>query len=164
MRILGIDPGYERLGVAIVERPEDGSRKETVVFSDCIRTNAKLSMPERLSILGNALDAVIREYKPDAAAIEELYFAKNTTTALLVAEARGVIQYVIQSSGIPCHAYHPNVIKIAVTGHGGATKQDIALMIPRLVSYDAAKKMDDELDAIAVALTHLAHSRSSYPH
>ena len=154
MKILGIDPGYERLGVAIIEKNTTG--KEVVLFSD--------DMPERLFELGRALSAVIKNHKPDAAAIEELYFAKNTKTAMLVAEARGVIQYIIREAGLPCFAYHPNAIKIAVTGHGGATKDDIAFMIPKLVSLSGSKKIDDELDAIAVALTHSANGRLNYPH
>ncbi len=171
MRILGIDPGYERMGVAIIEKSMGG--KETVIYSDCVRTSARLSMPERLLIIGDAVSRIITEHHPDAAAIEDLYFAKNTTTALTVAEARGVIQYAITKSGIPCTSYHPNAIKIAVTGYGAAKKEDIAFMIPKLVAFaDQAAfaepaagrgKLDDELDAIAVALTHLAHSRESYP-
>ena len=160
MKILGIDPGYERMGVAIIERNEG---RESVVFSTCIRTSAKLSLPERLVTIGRELESIIVQYLPDQAAIEALYFAKNTTTALKVAEARGVIQFVITSNSIPLFEYHPNIIKIAVTGYGNADKSAIASMIPKLVTYDAAKKIDDELDAIAVALTHSAHSRNNYP-
>lgn len=167
MRIIGIDPGYERLGVAVIEKL-DGN-KESVIFSDCIRTSAKSAMPDRLLELGEALSSIIKKYKPDEAAIEELYFAKNTTTALLVAEARGVIQYVLRQQNIPVTSYHPNAIKIAVTGHGGATKHDIAFMIPKLVVFNeqshsakgsaGPRKLDDELDAIAVAITHQASSK-----
>ena len=92
MKILGIDPGYERMGVAIIER--DTSKKDVVVFSDCIRTNSKFAMSDRLFEIGQTLSSVIKKYKPDAVAIEELYFAKNTKTALMVADARGVIQYI----------------------------------------------------------------------
>lgn len=160
MKILGIDPGYERCGVAILEK--NGSSKEVVVFSDCIRTAANLNMAERLRLLGNQLDSLIKKYQPNACAIEELYFAKNTKTAMKVAEARGVIQYVARCNGLTVNEYHPNTIKIAITGHGGADKHDIASMIPRLVALGTAKRIDDELDAIAVALTHCAHSRN-YP-
>ena len=157
MKILGIDPGYERCGVAIIEKKQ-GAR-ETVLFSTCIRTSAKDTMPERLRILGQELAHIIDTHQPDQSAIEALYFAKNTTTAMLVAEARGVIQYVIASKNISCVEYHPNKIKIAIAGHGGATKNDIASMLPRLVAFDTDKKIDDELDALAVALTHAAHMR-----
>lgn len=160
MKILGIDPGYERMGVAIIEK--DNGR-ETVVYSDCIRTPATLSLPERLVIIGKSLDALITDYQPDQAAIEALYFAKNTATAMKVAEARGVIQYIISARGIPLTEYHPNAIKIAITGYGNASKDAIASMIPRLITYDVTKKIDDELDAIAVALTHSAHTKTIYP-
>lgn len=158
MKIIGIDPGYERLGVAIIEKTDD--MKEHVVFSDCIRTSAKLDMSERLHELGTELSQIIERFKPDESAIEELYFAKNTKTAMSVAEARGVIQFILRKNNVPVFAYHPNAIKIAVAGHGGANKNDIAFMIPKLVKISGMKKLDDELDAIAVALTHLA-SRNS---
>ena len=80
-----------------------------------------------------------------------------------VAEARGVIQYICKECGLEVFEYHPNAIKIAITGHGGAKKEDIAFMIPKLISYDGTKKLDDELDAIAVAITHLANGRNTYP-
>lgn len=160
MRILGIDPGYERMGVAIIEK---AGGKETLVFSGCIRTDPKLSLPDRLVIVGTALQNIIAQHQPDQAAIEALYFAKNTTTALKVAEARGVIQYVITQANVPLIEYHPNAIKIAVTGYGNATKDAIATMVPRLIAMDGTKKIDDEMDAIAVALTHGAHTKSIYP-
>ena len=164
MKILGIDPGYERLGVAIIEKPLQG--KETVVFSDCIRTSSKSKMQDRLFEIGQALSLVIKKYKPDAVAIEELYFAKNTKTAMTVAEARGVIQYICKECGLEVFEYHPNAIKIAITGYGAAKKEDVAFMIPKLVEFNklpasakATAGKDDELDAIAVALTHLSTYR-----
>lgn len=160
MKIIGIDPGYERMGVAIIEK---NITKETVIYSDCIRTPASLNLPERLVIIGTSLKKILDTYNPDHAAIEALYFAKNTTTALKVAEARGVIQYIISAQSIPLHEYHPNTIKIAITGYGNASKDAIAAMIPRLVNYDIHKKIDDELDALAVALTHSAHMQQNYP-
>ena len=161
MKILGIDPGYERLGVAIIEKvahPPAGG-KESVVFSNCIRTSSKLNMQDRLFEIGQALSSVIKTYKPDAVAIEELYFAKNTKTALQVAEARGVIQYICKECGLSLFEYHPNQIKIAITGNGRADKTSIAYMIPKLVHFDATKRLDDELDAVAVAITHIAHKK-----
>lgn len=161
MKILGIDPGYERCGVAIIEKQEQG--KEVVVFSTCLQTSSKLPLEKRLSIIGKELKQIILRFQPDCAALEELYFAKNTTTAMQVAEVRGVIRYVLEAENLPCTEYHPSAIKIAITGHGKADKTDIALMIPRLVLLDGGKKIDDELDAIAVALTHSAHMRTHYP-
>jgi crossover junction endodeoxyribonuclease RuvC len=164
MKILGIDPGYERLGVAIIEKPDPhiGGR-EIVVFSDCIRTSSKSSMQDRLFEIGQALSLVIKKYQPDVVAIEELYFAKNTKTAMTVAEARGVIQYICKECGLEVFEYHPNQIKIAITGDGHADKTSIAFMIPRLVAFDTREKIDDEIDAIAVGLTYLAHAKNTYP-
>ncbi len=159
MKILGIDPGYERCGVAIIEKTQGG--KEVVVFSDCIRTDAKDTFPARLATLAAHLEKIILEFKPETSAIEELYFAKNTKTAMKVAEARGVIQYILEKNNVSCTEYHPNAIKIAITGYGSATKENIAFMIPKLVVYDGSKKLDDELDAIAVAITHGAQVKFS---
>lgn len=157
MKILGIDPGYERLGVAIIEKQSSG--KEELIFSCCIRTATHLTMPERLLGLGKELSAIIETYQPNEAALEELYFAKNTKTALLVAEAKGVIHYVLKQHSLSYVEYHPNTIKATITGNGKADKQSIAMMLPRLIRLQTTKKIDDELDAIAVALTHSAHMR-----
>lgn len=165
MKILGIDPGYERLGVAVLEKTAQG--KDLVIFSDCIRTSSKSKMQDRLFEIGKALSLVIKKHKPDAVAIEELYFAKNTKTAMTVAEARGVIQYICKESELEVFEYHPNAIKIAITGYGAAKKEDIAFMVPKLVLFNTTPstssgqlKLDDELDAIAVAITHLSTYKS----
>lgn len=164
MKILGIDPGYERCGIAIIEKDSHiQGNKETVLFSSCLRTSPSLSLEKRLHSIGTEIESLIKKFHPDCAAIEELYFAKNTKTAMQVAEARGVIRYVLENNNLPCIEYHPNTIKIAITGHGGADKTAISDMIPRLVVLDTTKKIDDELDAIAVALTHAAHMRNNYP-
>lgn len=162
MKIISIDPGYERCGVAILEKIESG--KEVVLYSGCIRTLPSIPFPERLGQLGRQLDTIIKDYQPSVAVLEELYFAKNTKTALKVAEARGVIQYVARTHNLSVFEYHPNQIKIAITGDGRADKTAIAFMIPKLVVYEKVKNPpaggDDELDAIAVGLTHFAHSRN----
>jgi crossover junction endodeoxyribonuclease RuvC len=162
MKILGIDPGYERCGIAIIEKKQGG--KESVVFSTCIRTDSKLDFEKRLVILAYELEKIIIEFKPDTSAIEELYFAKNTKTAMKVAEARGVIRYILEKNNLKCTEYHPNAIKIAITGYGSATKENIAFMIPKLVTLPhfaepsrGEKRLDDELDALAVAITHGAN-------
>lgn len=160
MRIIGIDPGYDRIGIAIVDKH---TPKEVLVFSTCIITSAKTPFAERLLILGKTLESIIIKYQPTEAAVEVLYFAKNSTTALAVAEARGVIQYILTCHNLPISEYPPNTIKLAITGYGSADKKAITTMIPRLIRMDVVKKLDDELDAIAVALTHSAHRNSSYP-
>lgn len=160
MRIIGIDPGYDRIGIAVIDK---NNPKEVLVFSTCITTSAKTPFTERLITLGKTLEAIITEYQPTEAAVEVLYFAKNSTTALAVAEARGVIQYLLTCNNVAISEYHPNTIKLAITGYGSADKKAITAMIPRLIQMDTSKKLDDELDAIAVALTHSAHRNSHYP-
>lgn len=162
MRIIGIDPGYDRAGVAIIEKNQNQG-KEVLIFSTCITTPPNKSFTDRLLLLGIELEKILELYHPDEAAIEALYFSKNTKTALKVAQALGVIQYLIAKHNIPLTEYHPNTIKLAITGHGSADKKAILSMLPRLIQLPDDKKLDDELDAIAVALTHSAHKGSVYP-
>lgn len=157
MRILGIDPGYERLGVAVIERIHG---KDLLVFSDCVRTSATRPFNERLLEIGTAVESIIDSYAPDALAYERLYFNTNQKTAMGVAEVRGVISFVCSKAGLPVHEYTPPQIKMALSGWGRASKTQVADMVHRLIALpDKKKRLDDEYDAIAVALTHLAHTR-----
>lgn len=161
MKIIAIDPGYERIGIAVLER--EGNNKEVLVFSECFITDSKLPFDERLYLIGQEIDRVITEHQPTAMAIEKLFFAKNQKTALAVSEARGVIMYAAKKLGVEVREFTPNEIKVAVTGYGKATKRDITFMLPKLINMDTDKKIDDELDAIAVGLTCFAHHRNGYP-
>lgn len=156
MRVLAFDPGYERLGVAVVEKTKG---KEVLLFSGCIRTLAKLPFPERLRKLGGAAEKLIQEWRPDAVALEEVYFKNNAKTAMQVAEVRGVLTYLAAASGLPVHQYTPMEVKVAVTGHGGSDKAAVALMVPKLMALPPRARLDDELDAIAVGITCLASLR-----
>jgi crossover junction endodeoxyribonuclease RuvC len=157
LRILGIDPGFDRLGICILEKE---GNKETLLHSSCVITDRKDAFEKRLTALGTELEAVLRKYKPDELAIEKLFFAKNQTTALQVAEVRGVILYLSHLHKLSVHEYSPPQVKVAVAGHGKASKGDIANMVPRILKIPADKDMlDDELDAIAIALTHSAHRK-----
>ncbi len=153
MRILAFDPGYERLGVAVVEKIKG---KEALLYSNCIRTKATLTFPERLAELGAAVEALIQEWKPNAVALESLYFENNAKTAMNVSAVRGMLLYLAARSGLPAHEYTPLQVKVAVTGNGRSDKAAIAAMVPRLLSISAGKRLDDELDAIAVGITCLA--------
>ncbi len=147
MRILGIDPGYDRIGIAIIE-------DKTLLHSECFETNPKDDFYVRLRDLGLRVKKVIAEYKPDVMALESLFITKNQKTAMRVAEARGVISYEACLLDIPIHEYSPPQIKVAVTGHGGSDKAQIIKMIPLLIKMkDKGDALDDEYDAIAVALT-----------
>lgn len=154
MIVLGIDPGYEKIGIAIIEKEISG--KEKLLFSGCIKTNRKDSHSERLGFLGQEVEAVIEKYNPKILAIEKLFFNTNQKTALLVSEARGVVLFIAQKNGLEIHEFTPPQIKLAVTGDGKADKKQVIKMISLLIKIPSGKKEDDEFDAIAVATTCLA--------
>ncbi len=149
--ILAIDPGFDRIGIAVV-------KERTILFSDCIKTNRKRPHPERLLEIGEGVRSIIKKWKPRELAIESLFFNQNTTNALKVSEARGVIIYEATRAGLEVFEYSPQAIKIAVTGYGKADKPKIANMVKKLVNLPvkSAKRLDDEVDAIALGITHLA--------
>ena len=169
MRILGIDPGFERLGIAILEKNTGDKassaqgygrpQRERVVFSECFKTSSKIPFSERLLMLGEEVRKVIKEYKPEALGIETLFFQNNQKTAIDVAESRGVVIYEAERAGLKIFEYSPQQIKSAVAGHGKADKTQVMKMVKILVSLDKDKKSDDEMDAIAVALTTFASAR-----
>jgi len=152
IRVLAIDPGYDRLGIAVVE---GDSSRPTLLWSDCVIPD-KGTSAQRLSCVSNAILEVIKEYSPDILAIETLFFSINKKTALKVAEARGAILAVAGNNLIPVMECSPQQVKLAVTGHGAADKKAIANMIPLLISIPKKKRLDDELDAIAIGITALA--------
>ena len=154
MRILAIDPGYERIGIAILEKlPKE---KETLVYSSCFKTKATLSFQQRLLLIGSEVERVTKKYKPEVLAIEKLYFTTNQKTAMGVAEARGTIVYIATKNNLRFFEYTPPQIKIAVTGYGKASKEMVMSMVPKLVKTPCNISSDDELDAVAIGLTCLA--------
>jgi crossover junction endodeoxyribonuclease RuvC len=164
MRILGIDPGFERLGIAIVEKVASAKgsgvpKEETVIFSECFKTSAKLEFSERLKLIGMEVRKIIKEYKPEVLAIETLFLNTNQKTVMRVAEARGVVVYEAALAGLTIFEATPLQIKVAITGHGRSDKKQINKMLKMLIDIDDAKTSDDELDAIAIALTAFAHMR-----
>jgi len=161
MRIIAIDPGYERLGIAILEK--EPKQKEVLVYSDCFKTSSTLPHEERLLLIGKELERVILEFKPSALSLEHLFFSNNQKTALLVSEARGVILFQAALHGLKIYEYHPNEIKIAVTGYGKSDKKQVISMVERLVKINKVIKHDDEYDAIAVGLTCFAIERNLQP-
>lgn len=159
MIIIAIDPGYERLGIAVLEK--NSREKETLLYSDCFKTSPKIPHSERLGLIGAEIERVIAEYKPQTLAIETLFFSTNTKTAITVAEARGVILYQAAKHGLAVYEYGPGQIKVAVTGYGKSDKDQMIAMIPRLILIEKNIKHDDEYDAIAVGLTCFASERFS---
>lgn len=156
MRILAIDPGYDRLGIAVVE---GNASRPTLVWSDCILPE-KGAREERLSCVSKAVTSAIKKYSPDILAIETLFFSVNKKTAIGVAEARGAILAAAGNASVSVVEYSPQQIKNAVTGNGGADKAAVARMIPKLLVLTEKKRFDDELDAIAIGITALASGLS----
>lgn len=154
MIILGIDPGYDRLGLAVIEKPAKG--KEVVLYSDCLQTSSKDDIFERFKKIGHETARILDEYKPEAVALETLFITKNQKTGMRVAEARGIVIYETIQRSIPIYEYGPMQIKTAVTGDGTSDKERMIKMVHLLVKLPAKKTPDDEYDAIAVALTHAA--------
>jgi len=153
MRILAIDPGYDRMGLAILEG--DPSRPR-FVWSECILP-PKGAAEERLAVIHEAVAEAIIEYNPDHVAIESLFWSTNNKkTALGVAEARGAALSAAAEAGLSVSEHSPQQVKLAVTGYGNADKKSVALMIPRLITLPVKKRLDDELDAIALAICALS--------
>jgi len=153
MKVISIDPGYERVGVAVIER---NGNKEDLIFSECIETSRKVSHPERLSVIGKRVADLIQQFQPGFLATESLFFKNNQKTAMKVSEARGVVIYEAQKVGIKIFEYTPLQIKIAVTGYGRSEKGQITEMVKKLIKINKPIKYDDEYDAIAVGLTFFA--------
>lgn len=157
MKILAIDPGFERMGVAIIERLPQ--KKDSLLFSDCFKTPAKTPFNKRLELIGKNITDLVKKYKPEFLAIEKVFFTTNQKTVMNVAEARGVIIYTATVAGLEIFEYSPPQIKLAVTGYGKASKDMVIRMVPRLINMNKKTNSDDELDAIAIGLTCLACER-----
>ncbi|MEK7601871.1 MAG: crossover junction endodeoxyribonuclease RuvC [Patescibacteria group bacterium] len=151
-RILGIDPGFDRLGLAVVEGDPG---RPLHIWSDCVLPKKGLSH-YRLHEVYRAIETAIETYAPDAVALETLFFSTNKKTAFAVAEARGAVMAALGKYALPVVEFSPGSIKLAVTGHGGADKDSLARMVPHLLTLPPKKRLDDEIDAIAIAITGLS--------
>jgi crossover junction endodeoxyribonuclease RuvC len=157
MRILGIDPGTATVGYGIVD-VLDG--EVGLVDFGAITTRPKDGdTARRLQIVHEKLMALLEEFEPDAAAVEELFFGRNITTAIKVGQARGVILLALANAGIPVAEYSPPKIKEAVSGYGNATKEQVQFMVQNMLGLDEVPRPDDAADGLAVALTHFQHRR-----
>ncbi|OJI08654.1 MAG: crossover junction endodeoxyribonuclease RuvC [Candidatus Vogelbacteria bacterium CG10_big_fil_rev_8_21_14_0_10_49_38] len=151
--VLGIDPGYDRLGVALIKK--DGHQEE-LIYSDCFLSNKKAPLSKRLFSLGDQVEKMIKTWQPTEVAMEKLYFTVNQKTALAVAESRGMISYLCARYNLPLSEYTPTEIKLTIAGYGRADKKQINEMIKLLLKKPLSPKFDDEMDAIAIALTSVA--------
>lgn len=155
MRVLGIDPGTAITGYGLVDEEAQGL---TLVGCGVITTPSDQPLAARLQEIHRSLGMVIERHQPEAAAVEELFFARNARTALSVGHARGVALLALAQAGLPIFEYKPLEIKQAVAGYGRADKQQVQEMVRMLLSLDQAPQPDDAADAVAVAICHL-HSR-----
>ena len=157
MRILGIDPGYGITGFGVIDADRG---KQTLVTCGAITTPAGMDFSARLEIIYNDMTELIRSVKPEAVAIEELFFGQNVTTGIGVAQSRGVILLAIRQAGLEVTSYKPMQVKQALVGYGNATKHQMQEMTKRLLHLSAMPKPDDAADAIAIALCHARSSTS----
>ncbi len=160
MIILGIDPGFAIVGFGVLET---AAGQSALRGCGVISTQAGLPMPRRLLQIGEDLEALIHRFSPDALAVEELFFNTNVTTAIGVAQARGVILYTAEKLGVPVFEYTPLQVKLGVAGYGRAEKRQVMEMTKRLLGLPAVPKPDDAADAVAVALCHARSATSRLP-
>jgi len=148
VRILGIDPGYSIIGWAVIE-----SNLELVSFGT-VQPPSYLALNDKLVTIHDEMKELIQRYTPDCAAIEKIYFSRNTKTAMDVAKCIGVISLTIKMANIEIQEYNPTQIKHTITGYGKADKNQIQKMITKIYNIDAIPKPDDAADAIAIATCH----------
>ncbi len=156
---LGIDPGTAIVGYAVIEAQGSTLR---MLACDVITTPARTPLSQRLQLIYQGLSEVIATYRPQDAAMEELFFAKNARTAMTVGQARGVAMLALANNGLSIAEYTPKQVKLAVTGYGGADKHQVGEMVRILLGLAAVPKPDDAADAAAIAICHL--NTANYSH
>ncbi|MBU1151578.1 crossover junction endodeoxyribonuclease RuvC [Patescibacteria group bacterium] len=152
MRIIGIDPGTAITGFSIMDLK---NRELKLIDYGCIRTASGLAQNERLNQIAQDLKTLIKKYKPNHAAIERLFFNKNVTTAISVAQARGVVLQILKENGIDSEEFTPQQIKSAICGNGRADKKMVQEMVRLILKLKETPQPDDAADAIAIAITSL---------
>lgn len=148
--ILGVDPGYGRVGIAVIKNEKS---RQTLLHSECFETASKLPHYKRLFMIAEKINEIIVKYQPQKMALETLLWSKNKKTALQVAEARGAILLQAAQNNIGVYEFNPNQIKVAVTGYGKSDKKQIIAMVQKIIKIENKKRLDDEYDAIAIAIT-----------
>ncbi len=153
MIVLGIDPGLARLGYGVIEKK---GNRATHVTHGCITTDrGDMSAGARLNQLYGGLKDLFLEHGPECAAVEKLFFSKNITSAMAVAEVRGIILLLCEQEGVPVTEYTPNQVKQAITGSGRADKKQVQEMIRRLLHLQEIPRPDDAADGLSIALCHI---------
>jgi len=156
LRILGIDCGTQFTGVGVIET---GARTSRLLHAGVIKTNPKASLAARLLTIGQGLRAVIAEFQPEAAAVEDTFTAANSRSALKLTHVRGVALFLLAEAGVEAAEYAPAKVKLTIAGHGRAEKQDVEHMLRLLLGLSEPIRSLDASDAVAVALCHAVHLR-----
>lgn len=151
MKILGIDPGMAIVGYCVLECNRD---VPVLLHSGSIQTNKNKTESARLLEIFEDMNTLVKEYKPDIAAIEKLFFVHNQTTVMPVAHARGVILTVLEKYNVPIYEYTPMEVKQVLTGYGRADKKEVEQMVKLALNTDKLPKLDDTVDSIAIAICH----------
>jgi crossover junction endodeoxyribonuclease RuvC len=153
MLALGVDPGTETTGFALVEEDKEGNLHS--IRYGVINTHQSSSPAERLQIIYNEMNEIINLHRPKTGAVEKLFFQRNVTNAIAVGQARGVILLAMQNAGVEIAEYSPQEVKQAVTGYGAAEKRQIQIMVQTMLNLKELPKPDDAADALAIAICHL---------
>ena len=151
MLVLGLDPGLASTGYGLVRG--DGQKLELVAY-DVIRTPANMTTTERLILLRQELSEVIAAYRPDAAAVEQVFFGANARTAMIVGQAVGVLLLTLAEAGLPIAEYTPPQVKQSITGYGRASKSQVQQMVAILLGLSDLPRPQDAADALAVSICH----------
>jgi crossover junction endodeoxyribonuclease RuvC len=157
MLSLGIDPGTATVGYGLVRELADGSLQ--AVSYGVITTPPSMPMTERLKQIYDEITLLVETYRPDQAGVEELFFARNVTTAITVAQGRGVILLALMNAGVSITEYKPNMVKQSISGYGSANKSQMQEMVRMLLGLDKIPKPDDAADGLAIAITDIHSSR-----
>lgn len=165
MKIIAVDPGYDRVGIAILEKNwvVGSPNNDTWIYSETFKTSKEDDINNRLFAVGERIRQLCKEYQPEHLAIENLFFANNAKTVMAVSQARGIIMFAAHSCGLQVSEFTPLQIKAAVAGDGRADKRSVIDMTCKLVRIpepDQGRRLDDEYDAIACGLTFFAHFKS----
>lgn len=159
MTILGIDPGTGRLGWGVLASSHG---QDTLVECGCLESKKNTPLEDRLELIFNFLSELIDKHRPEAIAIEELFFSKNVKTAFDVGAARGVIILAAKLKAVPIFHYNPMEVKSSLTGYGGADKAQIQFMVKNILKLKSSPQPDDAADAVAIALTHAFRHKTAH--
>jgi crossover junction endodeoxyribonuclease RuvC len=147
--IIGFDPGIADTGFGVIS--EENQKLRCLEYGS-IKTSSKLSLSERLAIVYDNVQMILKKYSPTLVCVEELFFSKNVKTAMIVGQARGVVLLAIEQAGLPMREFTPNQVKQAVSSYGGAAKSQVQKMVQMLLRLEELPEPDDAADALAIAI------------